>query len=83
MVFLVSGDTHDSAFIMWSLTITFTEQFVLFHCRIIHHRNIQESHPRQWRYSLEDRRSHQYRAVSQLRPEHRERSVMRSYPAMV
>jgi hypothetical protein len=34
-------------------------------------------------YIPQFRHSHQYRAVSQLLPEHCERSGMRSYPAMV
>ena len=70
----------DLAFTSWSLTDYLTEQFVLFHSRIIHHRNIQD--PPGLR-SLKTRPSHQYRLVSQLLPEHHERAVMLSYPAMV
>ena len=66
-----------------------TEQFVLFHCRIFYHRNIQDPPPFQWYWSTDHgwssryRRSDQYSAVSKLLPEHHERSVMRSFPAMV
>ena len=58
-----------------------TEYFVLFHRRVIYHRNIQDASDRRW--SLKQRPSHQYRAVPQLLSEHRERSVMRPSPAMV
>jgi hypothetical protein len=58
-----------------------TVHFVLFHRRIIYHRNIQDAPGRGW--SLKDRRPHQYRTVFKLRPEHHERGVMHSYPAMV
>ena len=58
-----------------------TEFFVLFHRRVIYHRNIQDTPDRGW--SLKQCLSHQYRAVSQLLSEHRERGVMRPSPAMV
>ena len=58
-----------------------TELFVLFHRRVIYHRNIQDSPDRGW--SLKQRLSHQYRAVPQLLSEHRERGVMLPSPAMV
>ena len=58
-----------------------TEYFVLFHRRIIYHRNIQDAPESGW--SLKSRLAHQYRAVSQPLPEHRERGDMRSTAAMV
>ena len=57
-----------------------TEQFVLFHRRIFHHRSIQEPPDLQ---SPKQCRSHQYRAVFQLLSKRHERGVLRSYPAMV
>ena len=50
MVILVRGDAHCKfcVYIVVSYDCL-TEQLVLFHCRIIYHRNIQDPHPFQWR----------------------------------
>ena len=81
MVFLVRSDAH---MIFRSYMVSYdypTEFFVLFHRRIIYHRNIQDAPDRGW--SLKSRLAHQYRAVSQPLPEHCERGDMRPSPAMV
>jgi hypothetical protein len=82
MVFLVRSDAH---MICRSYMVSYydypTEYFVLFHRRIIYHRNIQDVPDRGW--SLKSRLAHQYCAVSQPLPEHRGRGDMRPSPAMV
>ena len=84
MVLLVSGEAHHrlQAYIAVSY-YCLVELFVFCHCRNIYHRNIQDASTQQWGEPFEYRHSHQYRAVSQLLPEHDERGWMRSHPAMV
>ena len=84
MVILVRSDAQRQFCVYNVVSYDYlTEQFVLFNRRIIHHRNIQDAHPCQWRWSLKHRRSCQHCVVSQLPPEHLERGIMRSYPTMV
>ena len=78
MGFLVRGDPHHVHIVVSYDYLTV--YFVFFHRRIIYHRNIQD--PPDSR-SAKYRPSHQYRAVSQLLPQHHERGVLCSYPAMV